>query len=337
MQIMNIVNRRDFLAHSSALAGASLLPFSTLAQAEPPPEIKKIRMIRPAVTCVAPMLLAEDLLRSEGFSQVEYVTAETETGPTIVASGRADLTMWDVGALLPLIDEGKPIAALAGIHAGCQELFANDRVESIRDLKGKRFAVTTLGNGDHIFVSSILAYVGIDPKKDISWVTGTKLTDPKGLFIKGEVDAFMSFAPEAYEVKKKKIGHVILNTVSDRPWSQYFCCMISANRDFIGKYPIATKRAMRAILKSADICAQEPARVAKFLVDKGYETPYEIGLDVLKALPYRRWREANPEDTLRFHANRLHEVKMLKTSPNKLIAQGTDWRFLNELKKELKA
>ena len=61
------------------------------------------------------------------------------------------------------------------------------------------------------------------------------------------------------------------------------------------------------------------------------------GLDVLKALPYRRWREANPEDTLRFHANRLHEVGMLKTSPNKLIAQGTDWRFLNELKKELKA
>lgn len=334
---MNTVNRRDFLAQSTALVGASLLPFSNFSQAEPPPEIKKIRMIRPTVTCVAPMLLAEDLLRSEGFSQIEYVAAETETGPAIVASGRADMTMWDVGALLPLMDEGRPISALAGIHAGCQELFANDKIESIRDLKGKRFAVTTVGNGDHIFVSSILAYVGINPKKDISWVAGNKLYDAKSLFTKGDVDAFMSFAPEAYEVKKQKIGHVILNTVSDRPWSQYFCCMISANRDFIGKYPVATKRVMRAILKSADICAQEPARVAKFLVDKGYETPYEIGLDVLKTLPYRRWREANPEDTLRFHANRLHEVGMLKTSPNKLIAQGTNWRFLNELKKELKA
>jgi len=27
---------------------------------------------------------------------------------------------------------------------------------------------------------------------------------------------------------------------------------------------------------------------------------------------------------------------MLKSSPQKLIAQGTDWRFFNELKKELK-
>jgi NitT/TauT family transport system substrate-binding protein len=334
---MNSIDRRNFLVRSAALAGGTLLPFSHLARAEPPPEITKIRMIRPTVTCVAPMLLAEELLRTEGFSTIEYVAAETESGPAIVASGRADLTMWDVGAMLPLIDEGKSIAALAGIHAGCQELFANDKIESIRDLKRKRFAVTALGNGDHIFVSSILAYVGIDPKKDISWVAGTKIQDAKNLFIKGEVDAFMSFAPEAYEVKRKKVGHVILNTVSDRPWSQYFCCMISANRDFIHKYPIATKRAMRAILKSADICAQEPARVAKFLVERGYETPYEIGLDVLKTLPYKRWREANPEDTLRFHANRLHEVGMLKTTPNKLIAQGTDWRFLNELKKELKA
>lgn len=231
---MNILDRRDFLTRSAALAGAALLPTSNSAHAEAPPEIRRIRMIRPSVTCVAPMLLAEDLLRLEGFSQIEYVTAETETGPAIVASGGADLTMWDVGALLPLMDEAKPIAALAGIHAGCQELFANDRVQTIRDLKGKRIAVSLLGNGDHVFISSILAYVGINPKTEISWIAGSRFADSKSLFINGKADAFMSFAPEAYEVKQKGVGHVILNTVSDRPWSQYFCCMISANRDFIG-------------------------------------------------------------------------------------------------------
>ena len=95
--------------------------------------------------------------------------------------------------------------------------------------------------------------------------------------------------------------------------------------------------ALRAYLKAADICAQEPERVARFLAAKGYDPRYEIGLDVLKSLPYRRWRDANPEDTLRFLALRLHEVGMIKSTPQKLIAQGTDWRFLNELKKELKA
>ena len=43
-----------------------------------------------------------------------------------------------------------------------------------------------------------------------------------------------------------------------------------------------------------------------------------------------------PEDTVRFYALRLHEVGMLKSSPQKLLAQGTDWRFLTALKQELK-
>jgi hypothetical protein len=53
--------------------------------------------------------------------------------------------------------------------------------------------------------------------------------------------------------------------------------------------------------------------------------------------PYDRWREYNPEDTIRFFALRLHEIGMIRSSPQKIIAGGTDWRFLNELKRELKA
>jgi hypothetical protein len=40
---------------------------------------------------------------------------------------------------------------------------------------------------------------------------------------------------------------------------------------------------------------------------------------------------------LRFYAFRLREAGMIKSTPQRLIAQGTDWRFLNELKRELKA
>jgi NitT/TauT family transport system substrate-binding protein len=100
---------------------------------------------------------------------------------------------------------------------------------------------------------------------------------------------------------------------------------------------VATKRAVRAILKAADICANEPERAARYIVAKGYEPRYEIALEVLKSLSYARWRTHDPEDTLRFYGLRLREVGMIKTNPTKLIAQGCDWRFLNELKKELKA
>jgi len=235
------------------------------------------------------------------------------------------------------MDANKPIVVLAGVHAGCFEVFGNDRVHSIRDLRGKTVAIMYYGGGDHILLASMLAYVGINPK-EVNWLPGTtSLLDAMEAFANGKADAFVGFAQEPVEMRARKIGHVIVNTSTDRPWSQYYCCMLAANREFARRYPVTTKRAVRAILKAADICDSEPRQVARFLSDKLYEPRYEIGLEVVQSLAYNRWREANPEDTIRFHALRLHEVGMVKTSPQKLIEQGMDLRILNELRRELKA
>jgi len=99
---------------------------------------------------------------------------------------------------------------------------------------------------------------------------------------------------------------------------------------------VATKRVVRAILKAVDLCASAPERTARSLVDRGFTPRYDYALQVIKELPYGKWREYDPEDTLRFYALRLHEAGMIKSSPQKIIAQGSDWRFLNELRKELK-
>ena len=122
----------------------------------------------------------------------------------------------------------------------------------------------------------------------------------------------------------------------DRPWSQYFCCLVVGNREFVRKHPVATKRALRALLKATDICALDPEAAARALVDKGFAERYDYALQTMKEIPYQKWRDYDPEDTVRFYALRLHEAGMIKSSPQKIIAQGTDWRFLNELKKELK-
>jgi NitT/TauT family transport system substrate-binding protein len=130
---------------------------------------------------------------------------------------------------------------------------------------------------------------------------------------------------------------VILNTTTDKPWSQYFCCMIVGNTEFVRSRPIATKRVLRAILKAADICAAEPERAARQLVDRGFTERYDYALETVTSIPYAQWRELDPEDSLRFFGLRLHEAGMIDSSPNQIIADGTDWRFLNELKRELKA
>ena len=132
--------------------------------------------------------------------------------------------------------------------------------------------------------------------------------------------------------------HVVVNSMVDRPWSQYFCCMVAGNREFVRKHPVATKRALRAILNASSLIAREPERTARFLADRGFTQNYNFALQALREMEmaFTAWREFDPEDTLRFYALRLHESGMIKSSPNKIIAKGTDWRFLNELKKELK-
>jgi len=331
-------SRRALLLRSAALGAAGLLGLGYRpAAAEPPPETTRIRLAHTPYICAAPQYLAEEFLRLEGFTQWEYLAVGTREGINAVAEGRVDIAMWSTPELVFHLDSGQPLVALAGVHGGCYELFGGERVRAVRDLKGKTAAIHYFGSGDHVLLSTMLAYVGINPRTEVNWITGRELRNAMDLFSDGKADAFVGFAQEPPELRLKKIGHVIINTAQDRPWSQYFCCMVIANRDFVERNPVATKRAPRAILKGVDICATDPQRAARFLVEKLYETRYPIGLEVMKSAQYSRWREANPEDTLRFYALRLHEVGMIKTTPQKLIAQGTDWRFLNELRKELKA
>jgi NitT/TauT family transport system substrate-binding protein len=156
------------------------------------------------------------------------------------------------------------------------------------------------------------------------------------LFAEGKVDAFLGTPPEPQDLRARKIGHVLVNSAIDRPWSNYYCCMLTGNREFVRKHPVATKRAMRAILKATDFCVSNPEAVARRLVDGGFTPRYDYALQTLKEIPYNKWREYDPEDTMRFYALRLREGGLIKSTPNKIIADGTNWRFFNELKRELK-
>jgi NitT/TauT family transport system substrate-binding protein len=332
-------SRRKFLS-AAAIGGTGALfgvRDETLA-AEPSPETNKIRAIEPPEICAGtPLIVAQELLKGEGFTQLEAVKKATGfDGVNAVARGEADFSITPVPSLVTRIDAGEQLTLLAGIHIGCFELFGTERVRSLRDLKGKRVAVSALGSGRHIFLASMLAHVGLDPRQDVDWVT-RPVAESMQMFARAEIDAFMGFPPEPQELRAKKIGHVVVNTTTDKPWSQYFCCMVLTNREFVRKHPAATKRALRALLKAANVCALEPQRAVKLRADKGYTVGSEYALQTIKELPYDRWRDYNPEDTVRFFALRLHEAGLIKSSPQKILAQGTDWRFLRELKKELKA
>ena len=327
-------NRRDFLeigfSLAAGLAGAAALVSArrTLAE-EAPPETTSLRLGQYPVTCVAPLYIVDDLLREEGFADIRYV-------PSLwtLTSGETDFNLDWSGPMTVAIEAGAPIIMLAGVHPGCFELFARESIHSVGDLRGRNVGVRGAGAGDHVLVSMIAANVGLDPAKDINWVFhGPR--DQKELFTAGTIDAFLTAPPWAQELRASNFGHVILSTTLDRPWSQYFCCMLIGNADFVRRNPIATKRVVRAMVRANDICAAKPDWVARRLVDRGFAPRYDSVRQGLGEISYRSWRDYDPEDTVRFYALRLRELGMIKSSPNKIIATGADWRFLKEVRKEL--
>jgi NitT/TauT family transport system substrate-binding protein len=278
-------SRRQFLGGLTLAGTAGLLGVHPRpVAAEPPPETTRIRLVRVPSICLAPQFVAEELLRAEGFTEVHYVKKQGGKGiESALASGEADINMHFGAAGLIRVDAGDPLVILAGGHIGCFELVGTDQVRTIRDLRGKTVAVVELGAPEHVFIASMAAYVGLDPQKDITWVTHPP-AEAVQLLTEGKIDALMAFPPLAQELRAQGIGHVVVNSAVDRPWSQYFCCMVTGNREFVRKHPVATKRALRAIVKSADICALEPERVARFIVDKEYAKRYE-SREILGIMP----------------------------------------------------
>jgi NitT/TauT family transport system substrate-binding protein len=318
-----------------SLAGAAGLLRAPLGlAAEGPLETTTVRFKKPGLCVISSLYIAEERLRAEGFTDVRYV--EEPIGATDpLAHGKVDFDINYAYNFVRALDAGEPITLLSGVMVGCFELFANEGIRTITDLKGKSVGVQAVGSLGHELVTLMAAQVGLDPAKDIHWITDPKVK-PIELFEQGKIDAFLAFPPEPPDLRARHIGRVIVNTAVDRPWSQYFCCMLAGSPDYVRAHPNATKRVVRAILTATDLCATEPARAAQQIADRGLTPRYDYVFQTLSENGYK-WREYDAEDTIRFYALHMRDVGLIKSTPQKIIADGTDWRFLDELKRELKA
>jgi NitT/TauT family transport system substrate-binding protein len=334
--MQTIQNRRSFLATLAATGAAGLIGSPHSSAQDGRLETTAVRIAKGPGICVAPNYIADELLRAEGFTDIRYVEA-VPGAPSALATARGemDFTTNFSPPLIAAIDAGEPITIVGGEHVGCFELFARDGIRGVPDLKGRTVGVQAVHSSQYMFLAGMASHVGLDPAKDIRWVTSSS-PKPMELFAEGKIDAFLGLPPEPQELRARKIGQVIFNSATDRPWSQYFCCLVAGNRDYVRKHPVATKRVLRAFIKAADLCVTQPERVARRIVDEGFTPRYDYALQTLKEISYARWREYDPEDTIRFYSLRLRESGLIKGAPTKILADGTDWRFFNELKRELK-
>jgi len=262
-------NRRRFLATLTATGAAGLIgpPHSNAQDGRL--ETTIVRVSKNFGICTPAVYVADDLLRAEGFTDIRYVTVESGAPTALaLARGEVDFAANYSPPQIIAIDAGEPITILAGVHVGCLELFARDGIRSIAELRGRTVGVQAIGSSPYLFLSGMASYVGLDPAKDIRWITSSS-PKPSEMFADGKIDAFLGFPPEPQELRARNIGRVIVNGATDRPWSQYFCCMLMGNLDYVRRNPVATKRFLRAIIKAADLCVTQPERVARRIVDAG--------------------------------------------------------------------
>jgi hypothetical protein len=119
----------------------------------------------------------------------------------------------------------------------------------------------------------------------------------------------MGFPPEPQELRRK-IGRAVVSTTTDRPWSQYFCCLIIPTARSYASTLRHQARAPGPLQGQRDVRARAGSHRAAHGGPRlhGQLRP---GAEVVKEMPYGQWRQYDAQDTVRFFALRLREVGML--------------------------
>jgi len=315
--------------------GAAQVPAKEL----PAPETTTVRIVVPP-ECDPGIWLAKDFLLAEGFTDVRFV-ATPFVSRTWLTNDLADVGPAHAEFTVATIDAGLPLTILAGLHTGCFELWVDSSIANVHDLRGRRISVRQKDLSDQFFVffAALLGYIGIDPLKDVRFVESGPDDYPGMIasYTDGRADAVLAGGAQGPLLKRLKApGHVIFDTMVEKPWSQYVCCHLVANREWTRRYPIATKHVTRAVLRATDAAAKDHQRAAHDSVAGGYPKDGSLVVESMAMAGYN-WRDLEPEETLRFWGVRLKAVNLIKSTPQQLIQSGTDLAYMRQLRSELKS
>lgn len=271
---------------------------------EPPPETTRIRLanIFPS-SCTAALALAEPFLREEGFTDVSYVKLP-------------------MGACVDALATGE-IAFHLGYAA-----------THLRGLKGKRIGIVSPTGPDGIFLAMTLANVGIDVRKVVT-VVSYEASEGAALLSSGRLDGLAAFPPYSQDLRARGIGTAVVNSMVDRPWSNYFCFTAAVNRNWMEPHPVATRRALRAVPRGADVIAAQHGHPAHVLVEGGFTDSQKYASENLREIPYDVWRRFDPADTVRYLTLRMYEAGLITRTPEQMISRGTDFSRLAAITREL--
>jgi NitT/TauT family transport system substrate-binding protein len=342
-----VVTRRDVLRRGvgaaavltagpflASCAPAAVSPSPTVTATLGPPETTSIGLA--AGACDSAIFGAERYLREEGFTDIRFTDTAT---PAAITAGTAQIGNAFPHAFFNAVESAPKVVALGGLHTGCNEIWANTGIASVKDLKGRQITVTSkaLSNLQYAWIAMVVKQAGVDPK-DVNFVVQADANSTQ-LYLDGKDAAIFvaTTAAAALKTNPANKGTMIFSQVMDEPWKSNNCCFILASEPWYRANPIAAKRAMRAIYRTADTLPANRSDAAKLAADKGLfgGAPALANITTAANMVPLDWRSYDLEKAVRFYAPLLTDVGLLKASTDDLL-KAVDLKIFKELSTELK-
>lgn len=177
------------------IAAFAILMLGSLTEAK---ELKKIVMIHGVTFFTANMTPYLGVPKYMGYWEEEGLDVEIQTidgaSPAIqqVLAGKAQFSTHTTPMVMRAREEGGKIRCsylLIPHNYNYPAVLENSPIKSLQELKGKTIGIQTVGGGPYVLFRAMIEHAGLDPDKDVKYLT-TGLGGPAGEAIRtGKVDA----------------------------------------------------------------------------------------------------------------------------------------------------
>lgn len=217
--------------------------------------------------------------------------------PTMVESmkaGRLQATFMIAPLAMKLREQGVPVRILyLGHRDGSQVMVRKDLpAKSLRDLRGKVFAIPSKYSNQYLVISKLLEDQGVD-RREIQFVEMPPPDMPGALAAKA-IDAYFVGEPHAARAELDGSGRVLY--YAKDIWPQFISCVLVAGEKLIRDRPAVVRDLVRGIAESGEWAERNRLDAAK-VVSPYFRQDENLVRFVLTKPPDRvSYRMLNPSD-----------------------------------------
>jgi ABC-type nitrate/sulfonate/bicarbonate transport system substrate-binding protein len=312
-----------------------VLVIGLLMAAWPCAAATKIRMAQPVMAMMyAPLYFGvhQGIFAAEGF-ELEFMTMRTDLAIAALGTGDVDYIMHG-GAALRAAAQGFPLKLIFALdHKTPFWLVARPQIKNVRELTGKKIGISFPGDTPQIILKRFLRRQGINPDRDVAYVSGQFSPTALQSLLGGVLDAAVLAPP--FNVIGAEKGLTMLSFLGDSVPDASSSNGIVTSAQKIKSSPDQVRRIVRASLKSLYDFRRNKASAIEFL-GTYFETPKDIatraysnGLDILT--PDGEISSEKVRQILSMMQD-TGKKEAVTVSPASLI----DFSFLREAQKQIK-